>query len=284
MDNALAFKLLVPAYPASPLGQVTQGGYYSKISPMVDLRDLGAYALVYFLEGPCFFGDAAGRRATIHVGDLLLLFPGVGHRYGPLEGNRWGHLSIVFQGPVFDLWRQAELISPERPIHHLLPLDHWRRRLADIVEEVAGIGIYKNVEMICRVQQFLLDALRQSAAGTEPNLDEQWLAQARDCLNRVEGMRGDAVAASAVAMGISYDAFRRRFTRLAGISPGRYCARQVMELACRMLMKPEGVVANTARELGFCDEFHFSKRFKQIMGMSPHDFHLRALGRTRTAR
>ncbi|HEY8665678.1 MAG TPA: AraC family transcriptional regulator [Tepidisphaeraceae bacterium] len=281
MSDAFEFKVLAPVCPPSPLGQVTQGGYYPKLVPMPVMRDLGAYALVYFLEGPCFYEDTTGQRARIQAGDLLLLFPGRGHRYGAVEANRWSHLSLVFQGPLFDLWRQADLISPERPIHHLRPLEYWRERLAAIVDGLAEVGIYQSVELLCRVQHFLLDALRQSAGSAEPDRDEQWLAKARASLSRADRLSGDIVASSAAGMGMSYDAFRRRFTRLAGISPGRYCARHVMDLACRLLKEPEARIADTAERLGFCDEFHFSKRFKQIMGMSPRDFHHQASERTR---
>jgi AraC-like DNA-binding protein len=33
-----------------------------------------------------------------------------------------------------------------------------------------------------------------------------------------------------------------------------------------------------ARELGFCDEFHFSKVFRRNMGVSPQAFRLKTLG------
>jgi methylphosphotriester-DNA--protein-cysteine methyltransferase len=59
----------------------------------------------------------------------------------------------------------------------------------------------------------------------------------------------------------------------------------VME-ACERLRDSSAPMKAIAQELEFSDEFHFSKRFKDVMGMSPGEFRKRwqAPGARRTRR
>ena len=40
----------------------------------------------------------------------------------------------------------------------------------------------------------------------------------------------------------------------------------------------EAFIKQIADELGFCDVFHFSKAFKQVVGLTPSDFRRRVRG------
>src|SRR4051812_15323247 len=90
--------------------------------PRARTRLLGSYAIVYLTQAEGRFSDTNGIEQDVRTGDLLLLFPDVGHSYGPKPGQNWNEFYIVFDGPVFDVWRRRGLISPSRPIHHIEPV------------------------------------------------------------------------------------------------------------------------------------------------------------------
>jgi AraC family transcriptional activator of pobA len=50
-----------------------------------------------------------------------------------------------------------------------------------------------------------------------------------------------------------------------------------MEMACHWMQYTRMTNAQIATRLGFSDEFHFSRRFRQLRGQSPSEFrkHLR---------
>ena len=58
---------------------------------------------------------------------------------------------------------------------------------------------------------------------------------------------------------------------------GRYRAGRRIETACDLLQYTTMTGAQIAERLGFSDEYHFSKRFKELRGKSPRQFRRRNL-------
>jgi AraC-like DNA-binding protein len=50
-----------------------------------------------------------------------------------------------------------------------------------------------------------------------------------------------------------------------------------IDRACELLSNQRTTIKEAAAATGFCDEFHFSRRFKQITGESPMHFRQRVL-------
>ena len=79
-------------------------------------------------------------------------------------------------------------------------------------------------------------------------------------------------------MDCGYATFRRRFTQLAGIGPAQYRLQSQVNLASSIIMdQPHIGNKSLADRCGFSDEYHFSKQFKRIAGMSPRDYRIRAV-------
>ena len=73
----------------------------------------------------------------------------------------------------------------------------------------------------------------------------------------------------AAQAGLSYERFRKRFAELKGVPPARYRMLRLIDRACVRLAGGETSLKEIAGGLGFCDEFHFSKLFKQRTGLAP---------------
>ena len=74
---------------------------------------------------------------------------------------------------------------------------------------------------------------------------------------------------------------------IAGLSISHYCAvfkqktmqtplqlhtSMKIQRACQLLQNKNQTIKSVSYTLGFFDQYHFSKVFKQIMGMAPRDF------------
>jgi AraC-like DNA-binding protein len=245
----------------SPLGRVTLAGFIDGPECTGSgMRVLGSYALVYCLRGPCLYRDARSRQCELNRGDLLLVFPEIPHRYGPVPGQTWNQFFVVFSGPVFDLWRKTKLLDTSAIVHHVEPVDYWLRRFDDAVEKGTD-----SLQRVCALQHALADALVQPAGHSET----VFLAKAKTLLEADAEVPLPEIARQ---VGLSYDVFRKRFADLTGMPPAQYRATQRILKACDLLVDGEPPLKDIAVQLGFCDEFHFSKRFKQITGLTPTQY------------
>lgn len=259
---------------ASPLGQLIVAGIVRDSpgrAPQKPIRVLDYYGLVYITAGGGHFADTSGFSHRIGPGDLIFLFPRVGHTYGPGEGDFWNEIFIIFEGALFDLWRDKALLNPQRPILHLEPIDYWATRFKDTVWSVTQTGPEYALVRLCRLQQLLADILVYERQHSDEQIDHEWVSQAKSLLNTTFHTKPDYEHIAA-ALGTSYDGFRKRFTKDVGVSPAKYHTLRRIDRACELLLNNSLTVKEIALQLGFVDEFHLSKRFKQIIGISPTGF------------
>lgn len=248
--------------------------------PLERMRILGNYALVYTLEGPAHYVDVLGTQTQLQPGDLLVVYPDVGHAYGPPAGQKWSEFFIEFNGAVFDLWRRKGLLDPRRPIHRLLPIEYWLPRLETLGAEGAQPWQDRTLWQLCGIQQLLAEIHeRERTAGTGM-ADREWLDKACAELERdlEQGSSNAPLHTAAKRMKTSYETFRKRFVLLSGVSPARYRMQRLMRRACELLQSEGATNKGVAAACGFCDEFHFAKRFKQVVGAWPRDFRRQVRG------
>jgi AraC-like DNA-binding protein len=235
-------------------------------------RTLGSYAVIYLLAGEGRYVDGAGRNRHVSTGDLILLFPELPHRYGPRPGEFWDQLYLVFDGPVFDLWRASGLLDDHRPVCHVPPVERWTQRFAELVflDEATTPGAV--LQDIARLQLLIADALAAATADGPGSTDDQlWLARATALL--ASDLRNpDSLPDVAATLGLSYDGFRKRFRRLAGVTPARYRSQRRLDRACELIIAGDHTDREIAARLGFASESHFSHRFRQLIGSSPREF------------
>lgn len=247
------------------LGRVTLAGY-------VDIRGrawwdrmriLGSYALVYLHAGAGLYEDATGLQRLLRAGDLIVVYPDLAHRYGPRPNSTdcWSEFYVVFDGPIFDLWRSEGLLG--QTVYHLEPTTYWLPRLVGVVENQTPR------EAMVAVQDFLAQITPQPPAASAA---ANWLGRAKALLggfNRIDQIN---VVLVARAMDETYETFRKKFQKLGGISPGRYASERVMARACAMIQSQPESLSQIATACGFCDEFHFGRRFKQMVGVTPSQY------------
>jgi AraC-like DNA-binding protein len=264
------------ASPA-PLGRITAAHFQRldqtrRPAPNRPLRRLGSYALVFLLAGEGHYQDETGVDVPLHAGDLILIMPEVGHRYGPRHGAVWVERYVVFEGPIFSLWEASGLLDMRPPIVRLEPIHAWNAEFDILFGHTGRSGALPALEEVCRLQHLLARILSVTRERSDMSTtDHTWLSTALALLDADEHDDLDLIAV-AESMSLSYDGFRKRFRRLAGISPARYRAERTIDRARHLIQLGELTGAQIAEMLGFYDEQHFSRRFKQVVGKSPRDF------------
>lgn len=75
--------------------------------------------------------------------------------------------------------------------------------------------------------------------------------------------------------GLSSTQFNKRFRDLLRLSPTEYLLRLRVQEAQRLLVETTDEIASLAVMIGFCDQSHFTKRFKRVTGMTPLNYRKR---------
>ncbi|MCC6581147.1 MAG: AraC family transcriptional regulator [Phycisphaeraceae bacterium] len=263
-------------------GQVVMAGLHLHIRrPPGPMRYWDTYALVYALEGRAAYTDQSGLSRLLTPGDALLTFPGHGYVYNPDEQTDWSELWIVYAGAIFDAWRGAGVLQPANPIYRLLPIDTWLHRMLSLVSPSSVPDVQADCRRVCRLQELLVDIVHAGGVGAAGEDDQRWLDRVMAQLNAVPLHRRISLGKLAAEMNLSLDRYRKRFAALTGITPSRHLFRRQIDLACELLPTTGLPLKRIARQCGFCDEFHFSARFKAAMGVSPSQYRQLRLCRPR---
>ena len=83
---------------------------------------------------------------------------------------------------------------------------------------------------------------------------------------------------------VSQTSFRRLFKAHTGKSPSDYMRELRMTSAARMLLTSDREIAEIGYQVGFSDANYFSRTFRQVFGVSPHQYRRISRGQAVRAR
>lgn len=271
--------------PATRLGRLVLAGEVVDAEPIMPsaLRVMDDYVLSVVLDGQGGYRDAEGREERLVPGAHTLVPPGVPHWYGTAPGERWTELFVVFGGPLFDSVAGPAGFDSAGPRYP---------RPAPSVEALRSVlrtrppSLRAAEHQLLALVDWLLDARDpQPPPGARPRPDgarpQEDVPPDRELSPEVAhgvGRLADDLTASvdlravAAETGLTYDTFRRRFTAELGEPPSAFRMARRLRTAATLLRLTEMTHREIARTLGFTDEFHLSRRFREHFGVPPRDY------------
>ncbi len=242
-------------------------------------RTLHVYSLVFITRGEGSFWDALTKtERPVCQGDLLCLFPGIAHVYVPCAGTTWDEINIEFSGPVFDAWSGLGMLDAHEPVRHLArpkdtkEIESWLERFHQVVLPMAH---REHSEPTLDDVGRMLNLIAQMCGTWQKDVAEsevEWANEARQKLMQWPLEKKLDLKSLAVSFGLGEQAYRKKFKRLCGVSPSVFHARRQIEEACYLLISTNTSIKEIGYNIGFGSLFYFSRRFKQVTGVSPQEY------------
>jgi AraC-like DNA-binding protein len=234
-------------------------------------RTFSEYQVIYITRGSGFFEADGTGTLPVSAGTVLLLFPGVWHRYRPEPGTGWDEFWIGFNGEhaarlmkrFFDAARPVLSVGLHEPL---------LARFIAIAEFVQNEPFgYRNIiasqtmEVLARVH-----ARSQGRAIRSPASEE--LAR-RACCHLLEHAESTVdMKQLARELGVSYSSFRRIFKQHTGLPPAQYHLQLRLLKAENLLRSTVMPIGEVAEQTGFESIYYFSRIFKKKNGVAPSEF------------
>ena len=193
--------------------------------------------------------------------------------FGPSRtGGWWHHRYAAFAGRLADDWVAAGLM-PRGP--QSLDAGACRQVAARLSDAIAFVARPPNRLARLRATNALegaLLALADARAGPVAASDAPaWLNPILLRLADAEAADVD-LAAEAETAGASVTTLRRAVLRATGLPPHAYRLQHKVLAARRLLAETDAPIKAIARRLGYGDVYHFSRHFKQAVGVPPATF------------
>jgi len=225
----------------------------------------GGYEVHYVVSGRGAF-DLGAQTFGVKRGDFFYTRPGTMHRMVVPDGEYLlQYIAILELDPIHDadLAEDLGVTLGEGRIRRLG--DRYHAVFAQMSRQALSIDARQRRAASARMAGLLYDLMvdSPSATGSHPAVERA-----------LEFMRSHVAVAYSLDdlladVGLDKSYFIRLFKKRVGVPPMKYAMNLKMSAASDLLRSTGEPLAAVAARVGFDDEYHFAKRFKQWSGTPP---------------
>jgi AraC-like DNA-binding protein len=234
-------------------------------------RILQEYQINYITEGSGIFETSTDQFQVV-PGSMLILRPGMWHRYKPDPNTGWNEHYIGFNGDFCSHLFNEGFFQPGKPVLYVGFQESLLKLFLEIIQlvkdEKTGHQQVAAANTILILSKILSVIRNQEFAGKSI---ERTIRKA--CLYFRENLNTNVnIEELANELNVGYSYFRQMFRKYTGISPTQYHLSLRIQKAKDLLVSTDQSFKEIAIDLGFESYFYFSRIFKDKTGKSPMEF------------
>lgn len=229
---------------------------------------------IWCIEGGNIWLESNHVKRLLSPGDVILFYPGTAYRAYTDEGG----CSFLFFIFSYELGNNIDVLRSENlagVYHHK---DVAKRTRLFIAQYISDFHEKENsmLKLYAFFMDFLADLL-QLSSHLSP-FEELPTAPDDSCIHEIieyihqHCTQNITISELAKLADMPEKSFIRYFHSNAGISPKRYVNECRMKYAAELLTDESKSIASVAQELGYSDQYSFSKAFHKYYGDSPSMF------------
>ncbi len=238
-------------------------------------RSLKEYQIIYISQGEGFFETSGLPPQAIEAGTIILLYPGVWHRYRPHKDTGWEEYWVGFSGTYAHYLLEQECFNPKNPIIKVGFNTEFLETFSKLIEVVeVREDSFQKLSSFLLIQ--LLGIVYASVLMSNQKMSRkaEIIDQIRNEIHKNWNKDID-FEALAKRFNLSYIWFRKTFKEVLGTSPNQYHLTLKLRNAEQLIQETNLTLAEIAYQSGFDSEFYFSRIFKKKMKYNASDIRKR---------
>lgn len=227
------------------------------------------YLLVYVAAGEGSY-EANNKRHTVTDNDFFVVPVKYAGTLRPSVDNPWSIYWAYFSGT------QSRMM-----VHHLVGNDYSPKKAKPLVGRVAQFNdILHHLELMENIENLVyansrfysfLCSFRLMVLSTKKHSKKDGVIQSIEYMREhINGMI--TLEELATVAGLSVSHYCAMFKQKTMQTPMQLYTSMKIQRACQLLQNRSQTIKSVSYSLGFFDQYHFSKVFKQVMGVAPKDF------------
>ena len=246
----------------------------------VHTHDHDFFELVYISDGYCLH-DMEGRMTLLMAGDLFIVPPGRTHRYMSNRDIKLYNCMFTTEAlaPLGGQLGLNDLINPrfEGFLHAHLELQE-RTTVSHLLEEMVTEYSERQSGWDVLMHSYLSSLVIHCSRIFQHHLGDMqdrraYMGYVTQALQYIDAHYREELSIRDIAehVGVSNDYFSRQFKQVTGIAPVEYLRRYRFARAMELLSSGMAVT-EVAHQVGFRNLCHFSREFKNQLGLTPSQY------------
>jgi len=226
------------------------------------------YLLHYVISGSGIY-QIDGRVYHLRAGDLFLAYPDQNIFYRSDDGDPWEYCWVGFNGTDAPLLLEQTDFSPDAPVSRFEENILYEQMMQ--IYRAQGSLPHQTIYMTGVLYQLLSTLIRLSRERPRQSLSASYVTRACDYIANHYGLP-IGIEDVAAHVGLSRSRLYRAFQQELHISPIKYLSHFRIRQACVLLERRDLTIKEVAHSVGFDNQLYFSRRFREIMKISPTEY------------
>lgn len=247
-------------------------------------RTLPEYQILLIADGQGVFESTKSNEVTVSTGDVILLFPGLWHRYKPSKGSGWKEYWLSWNGERLYRLMKKGLLDPNRAVLAVKRPDEIIAAFEKILNHVQAHPAENPNVLSAYAMEVLTLAMDNVETTTLPkdnalpteyaeSVDDPIVFKALQLIWN-HSYRDFRVDDLTKVLPVTRRTLERKFNQTLGYSIGTEITRCRMERAKHLLANTKLPIKHIALAAGFSGTDWMSKVFHRELNLSPSQYRI----------